>query len=135
MKVIAKDFFTYQLNYASIAAAGSAFESINIQADSDFQLHKLAYFADLAGGAQTYSSRVIPLVTVLITDSGSGRQLMDSAVALPTIFGVEGIPFILPQPKIFSARSTITVTLANYSAATAYLVRLSFIGIKVFRAG
>lgn len=131
--ILGKDFFVYNIDYPSIAAGASASGSINVQADSDFQVQKLTYIADLAGGAQTDSSRVVPLLTVLITDSGSGRQLMDRAVPITAIFGTGQIPFILPQPKIFIARSTVTVSVANYSAATAYLVRLSFIGTKIFR--
>lgn len=130
---VAKDFFVYDLDFASIAAGASASGSINIQADSDFQVQKLTYMADLVGAAQTDGSRVIPLMTILITDSGSGRQLMDRAVPVPAIFGTGEIPFILPQPKIFIARSTVTVAIANYSAATPYLLRLAFIGTKIFR--
>lgn len=130
---ILKDFFVYQEDFSAIANGATASGNINIQADSDFVVQKLTYFADIAAAVQTDSSRVIPLVSVLVTDTGSGRNLMESALPISNLFGTGEIPFILPQPKMFLARSTITVTLANFSAATTYNVRLSFIGYKIFR--
>lgn len=128
-----KDFYVYQEDFSGLAAGASQTGNVNIQADSDFVVQKLAYAADIAGAAQTDSGRVIPLVTVLITDTGSGRQLMESSVPIPSLFGTGELPFILPQPKLFLARSTINVTVANYSNATTYNLRVSFIGYKVFR--
>ena len=119
----------------ALAAAASATGSVTIQADSDFMLQKLTYFADIAAAAQTDSTRVIPLITVQITDSGSGRNIFETAIPVPSIYGTGELPFILPTPKLFSARSTINVTVANFDAASAYNLRLSFIGYKVFYKG
>lgn len=129
----AKDYFIYEVDFASIAANASSTGQINVEADSDFVWQKACYFADVAGAQQQQSTREIPLCSVLITDSGSGRQLMNSAVPLTAMFGTGDLPFILPQPKIFVARSTISVQVANFSAATTYRIRLSFIGTKQFR--
>jgi hypothetical protein len=128
-----QDYYTYQVNFASIAAGASASGSFQVQADSDFKWLKATCMADLAGVAQTVSAQVIPLVTINITDTGSGRQLMSAPVPIWNMFGTGQIPFILPVPRIFKARANVAITLANYSAATAYLVRLSFIGTKVFQ--
>ena len=127
------DFFVYEEDFSSLASGATSTGTINIQADSDFVLQKFTYFADLAAAAQTDSGRVIPLATVLITDSGSGRNLMESALPISNIFGTGDLPFILPQPKLFLARTTITVVLTNFSASSTYNIRLSFIGYKVFR--
>lgn len=132
---IAKDFYIYEEDFSSLAANTSTVGNINIQADSDFMLQKLTAFADIAGAAQTANNRVLPLATMQITDSGSGRNLFEEAVAIPAIMGTGELPFILPTPKLFPARSTIQVTVANFSASTTYNVRLSFIGYKVFRTG
>jgi hypothetical protein len=128
-----KDFFVYALSFSALAAGTNATQNLTIQADSDFILQKLTYEADLAAAAQTDSGRIIPLCSVLIVDSGSGRQSMNIAAGLTTLFGTGQIPFILPQPKVFLAQSNISVTLANISAATTYNIRLSFIGVKGFR--
>jgi hypothetical protein len=131
--MILKDFFIYHIDFPSIASGASATDNIQIQADADFETQKLTYFSDIAGAVQTLSTQVVPLVTVLITDAGSGRQLMNVPVSIPELFGDGRIPFILPTPRIFAARSNITFTLANFSAATTYRVRLSLIGTKLFQ--
>lgn len=132
MSRILKDFFIYEVDFSALAFGASSTGNINIQADSDFELQKLCYFADIAAASQTDDLRVIPLVTINITDSGSGRFLSSDAVPVASIFGTGQIPFILPTPKIFSARSTVSIEVANFSAATTYNLRLSFIGAKIF---
>ena len=89
----------------------------------------------LIAAAQTESTRVIPLVTMQVTDSGSGRNLFESPVAVPSLFGTGELPFILPTPKLFSARSTITIAVANFDTAATYNLRFSFIGYKAFDTG
>lgn len=130
--VILRDFFVYEVNFLALLAGTQATGNINIQADSDFELNKLALFADIAGAAQTYETRVVPLVNLQITDSGSGRNLLEPDVPAPNIFGRGELAFILTNPKTFSSKSTITITATNFSAATDYNLRLSFIGTKVF---
>ena len=131
-KYIAKDFFIYQLDFASIASGGTGTGNLSIQADSDFRLEKTVYFAAYVAASQTDSSRVIPLVTALITDTGSGRQLSSAAVPIPSMFGIAQDPFIWETPHIFGARSTLTVNLANFDGANPYVIRLSFIGTKLY---
>lgn len=128
-----KEFFTYELDFAAVANGSSASSSFNIQADSDFVLQKLAYFADIAAAAQTANTRVIPLMTTVITDTGSGRQLMSAAVPVVSLFGTGELPFILPTPRLFQARSNVSVTVANFDAAATYNLKLSFIGYKQYQ--
>lgn len=131
--VIAKDFFIYAADFTGLASGSSQTQTINIQADSDFVVQKLTFAANVANAGQTDSSRVIPLCSLLITDTGSGRQLSNIPIDLSTLFGTGEIPFILPQPKVFVARSNISLQLANYDAAQTYNVKLSLIGMKLFR--
>ena len=133
--MILKDFFIYGIDFPSIVAGATATDNIQIQADADFETQKLTYFADIAGAAQTLTTQVVPLITVLIVDAGSGRQIMNVATAIPAFFGDGRIPFILPTPRIFAARSNVTFTLVNFSAATTYRIRLSLIGTKLFQTG
>ncbi|MDE2019680.1 MAG: hypothetical protein KGJ13_05045 [Patescibacteria group bacterium] len=130
-----EDFFIYEIDASALAAGGVFNGNIQILADSDFRWTKFAGFADIAGAAQTDSGRVIPLVTVNIVDTGSGRNLMSSAVPWGAYIGSGTLPFILPVPRIFKARTNIAVTMTNYSAATTYNLRLSFIGSKIFQLG
>lgn len=128
-----QDYFVYESEALALAAGASANDTINIEADSDFVLQKLAYFADIAAAAQTASSRVIPLVTVQITDTGSGRQLMQNPIPVPSIFGTGELPHILPNPRLFMANSTIQVAYTNFDAASTYNLRLAFIGYKSYQ--
>lgn len=129
---LAQDVFTYEVDFTALAAGAPQSSSIQIENSSDFLWQKATFFADIAAAAQTQSGQVLPLATVLLTDSGSARQLMNSAVPIPNMFGVGYSPFILTVPKKFLARSSITVAVTNFSAATTYNIRLSFIGVKLF---
>lgn len=128
-----KDFYIYETQYDALAAGTSQSDNFTVEADSDFMLHKLSYFVDIAAAAQEEATRVIPLVTALITDTGSGRQLSAGAIPVPSYFGSGRLPFILPMPKMFLARSVVQVQVENFSASTEYNVKLSFIGYKIFR--
>lgn len=125
------DHFIYTARVQGIAAGASASALINIEANSDFVWLKTAYAADIAGAAQTDSNRVIPLARVSITDSGSGVNLQNVPVAIPSLAGHEGLPLNLGQPRTFSANSNISLTFSNYSAATTYAnLEINFIGYR-----
>jgi len=135
-RYLAKDFFTYQINTVAIAAGVSAPGSVTLDSDADFLWQKGAYFMDVAAGAQTNATRVVPLITITVTDATSGRTLMNAPVPLASLFGTGQLPFILPTPRLFPAKATISITVANFSAATTYgIPRVSFIGTKLFRRG
>lgn len=129
-----RDFFVYRAFVAGpIAAGGTAADQVQIQADSAFEIQKLTMFADIADAAQTEESRVLPLVTVQITDTGTGRQLFAEAVSIPALFGDGRFPFILPTTKLLSPSSVLSFDFANYSAATPYSnLQLLLIGTKIF---
>lgn len=128
--------YAYTFEVASLAAGASSQTSINIESDAKFHWLRCAYFVDLAGAAQTDSSRVIPLVTIQLTDTGSGRQFFDKPIAIPSFFGTGQLPVILPVTQIFAPNSTIKAEFVNFSAATTYAnLRLSMIGFKQFNSG
>ena len=130
-----EEFFTYEINFSALTSGSTQNGNVTIEASSDFRWIKGTYFADIAAAAQTASSRVIPLVTVLITDSGSGQQLSNIATPIVNLFGTGEIPFILPVSRIFSARSNVQVTVTNFDAAVSYNLRLSLIGAKIYKFG
>ena len=128
------EFFCYTTGrLAAITAGGNLDTSIVIQADADFILEKLTYYADLAGAAQTSSTMIVPNVTVLLTASGSGQQLMTSAVPIPALFGNGQLPFILPFPKVLPANSQLQISLVSFEAAVTPRLTLNFLGRKVYR--
>lgn len=129
----ARDFFVYELDFLAVAPGSSSTNSFTVQADSDFLWTSGSYFADVAAAGQTDASRVIPLASLLITDTGSGRQLMNTAVPLSSLFGTGQLPFVLPRQRAFRSNTTVTVTLNNFDAADTYNIRLSLIGEKAFK--
>ena len=134
---VARDFYTYQENFfeADLIAGATVNGSIDIQADSDFVWLKSAFFADISGANQTADDLVIPLCSIQIVDTGSGRNLVESAVPIPSLFGTGQLPFVMPIPRLFFARSTIQLQVTNFNAASAYNLRLSFIGYKAYPQG
>lgn len=130
---VIKDPFTYTATFTGLAAGANSTVNVNIQADADFLIQALTFHANVANAGQTESNFTYPLATVLLTDSGSGRQFMDSDVSIPAMFGNGQFPFVLPQAKLMSARSTLVCKVTNYDAAQTYNIRLNFIGVKLFR--
>lgn len=129
-----QDYFTYVALCPSVIAAASFTANINIEADSTFTVVKTAYFADITGAAQTDSTRVVPLINISISDSGSGRNLQNIPVPIDCIAGRGELPYVWPVPREFKPSSNISVTFQNYSAATTYEnVKFCMLGFKRFR--
>lgn len=128
------DHYIYVAEITSTLNAGAQQTvTINIEADSNFTWVKSAVFASLAGAAQTQATQVLPQVEVQIQDSGSGRLLQNLPVPVSSMAGNGQLPFVLPVPRLFKARSTISFTFTNNSAAENYSVfALSLIGFKTF---
>ena len=128
-----RDFYIYEAETVLIAVGALTNDVINIEADSDFILQKLTYQADVgSGAAQTDATRVIPNVLLQITDTGSGRQLMQNPIPIPSFFGTGRVPFILPNPRLFMRNSTIALAFTSFEAAITPTVRLAFIGYKIY---
>lgn len=132
-----RDFFVYELDFLNLAPGDSATGHIQIQADSDFELQKLTFFAvrlteNASDSLITESSRPLPLASIQITDSGTGRSLFSKPVPIPSIMGDGRIPFILPTTKVFTKNASVVVVVNNFSRITTYDLRLSFIGTKIF---
>lgn len=130
------DWFVYSTgNLGNLNFNGSPINNnIQIEADADFELMKLTYYATLHGKTPPFSTSDIPELTLQIVDSGAGRQLFNQAIPFESIAGKEaGLPFILPQPRLFTAKSTIQITVASISAASQYdNIFVNLIGRKVF---
>ena len=125
--------YIYTASVASLAAAATATDVTNIESDSPFVWIKTAYFADIAGAAQTNDSRVIPLVNVQIVDSGSARQFFDEVQPINSFAGQAGLAAFETVPYLFKPNSSINTTFTNFSAATTYAnLRLSYIGYRVY---
>jgi len=133
------DPFTYTVNFASLGASGTAIGSFLVQNDSAFCITSTTYIitdtSDVAvAELQPFGSGLTTgLVGILVTlsDTGSGRNLMDAGVPIDSIFGIGQRPYFWSVPKFLDPSSTFNTTLQNL-VATARRVRLAFHGYKVF---
>jgi hypothetical protein len=114
------DLTYYETNLVSIVHATSAPSQINIDAGTDFYWVATTYMVDEAAADLDESTFILPLLTVVITDTGSQRQLMNAPLPLVCIAGPGERPYRLILPRLFRANSIIQFNWANYSAATDY---------------
>jgi hypothetical protein len=129
-----RDFYSYTQRFNSFAGVvGETFsQTYQIEADSYFYMNAMSYQASLAEAAVTHATNVIPLVTAVMFDSGSGRQLMANPTPLNCIMAeMGGSPFRLPKPRRFAPTSQITLTLTNFSAND-YDIYITLSGFKVY---
>ena len=136
----ARVFFDYESDSLPVAPNGiapgvSVQESFNIAGDSDFFWTKFAATAlGTPANAATYT--FAPAVSILITNTTTGRQYSSSSVPLPNLAGNGQFPFILPQITWWQAKSTIQIQLQNLSADVTYSnILLTFHGVKAFPMG
>ncbi len=128
-----KSFFVYTLSLGALVSGATATDSVNIENDSQFLWTKTSIFADIAGAPQTQDSRVLPLIKLQLTDTGSARQFFDEAQPIINIAGSGEFPQILPSPFIFSNNASINASFTNFSAATDYAnITLSLIGFRIY---
>jgi len=131
-----KTYFAYEVDTSSaLNAAGSATLTFNIAGDSDFFWTKFQAFALVGGVATTRLADQLPAVTMLVTNTTSGRQYSSLPNPLPNVSGTGSLPFILPQITLWEAKSTISVQLANIGDANYSAIYLTFAGVKAFLAG
>lgn len=118
-----------QLTDAQLTVTGQ----IQLQNDADFELLSIQQMTDIAGALQTDSTRILPLATIELEQSGTGNDIMPQPVPLPSIAGDGRLPYLLPETWIWPGGGTISVTLARYAVAgTNYNIRLSFHGRKLY---
>jgi hypothetical protein len=123
-----EDFFIYTVKLGTLAAAGTAQTSFQIQADSSFELVAITAQADLANAS------VIPTqIAIQIADAGSGRNLSNVPVPLGNIAGTGTFLHILPVSRRFVSNSQVNIFAVNNDTASTFtLTEVSLIGRKIF---
>ncbi len=121
------DIMFYTTNVQGLASTAPNGQSL-IQIDSgvDFFWVASTYQADIAGTAQTESTMVIPLVNVLINDTGSRKNLMNIPMPISAIAGFGERPYRLIRPRLFRASSTINFTWTSIVAVGTTYTNLFF---------
>lgn len=126
----AKDFFIYSVEWTELAASETETQDIAIESDSDF----LIVAANCVAYASDAPETAVPQKPFLVTifDNGSGRRLMNRATHLDNFIGTGQLPGYWPFPKLVPRASTVSTTLANLDTQNAYVVKLSYLGFKIF---
>jgi hypothetical protein len=134
-----EDYFFYAATVTGLqSTAASATSIINIDADSDFLCTALSYQAVITtaglGALVTEATNVIPVVTLQINDTGSGKSLMNQPVPLGSIAGDGKRPYRLPRPRVFQSNATVQLNwLAYVVAGTIYQINFVMHGIKQYK--
>lgn len=119
----------------SLAAAATATVNIAIDASAPFLIVSQSYYANTNNAAANRQTTPVPDVVVLLTDTGTGRTLMDQAAPVDAIFGSGQFPYILPEPKLMQANSQLAVQATNRDAAAGFNLYFCFNGYKLFKYG
>lgn len=123
--------YGYNLTFTGLAAGTSATQTLNVAANADFIITNVHHRANVAAAGQNVSTKVAPLVRMLVTDSGSNEQFTNSAVDLENYSTNGNIINLLPYPRIVSGRSTLTVQLTSYEASQTLGIDIFFEGVLV----
>jgi hypothetical protein len=129
------DYFWYSTRISGISSAAPAATGIiNLDADSNYYCCALTYFADIAGAAVAESTWILPLVTLNIVDSGSGKALMNAPQIIPAIMGDGKRPYRLVRPRVFMANASIQFSFnAGFMAAgVTYNISVTLHGYKIY---
>ena len=129
--------YSYGLTFTALAPATTATQQLSIAANADFVFCEIAATGNVANAGQTVSTQTQPLCRILITDTGSNDQYMNTAISLANYasIGPSGPTGELYWPRMISGRSALTVQLTNYDAAQTYVVDVSLNGVlcRVYR--
>jgi len=132
---VPQDWFSYPLTFGTLAPAASLTQTIQIDASADFYLTQIEQVTMVSGTTTvpTSGTENLPLVTLLLNDGGSNRNLMQAGVLIPHITGDGRWPHYLRHPRLFARNSTITVTITSVDGTNTYsAIYLNFEGFKTY---
>lgn len=115
---------------STLGVSGSDTQRFTIDTDADVLLTHLTY--DVRDGAATATIITDPNISVIITLSSSGRQLMNAGTPLTNLGGNGRQVSKWAAPKFLDAGTTFSVALTN-NVAAAMRAKLTFHGFKLFR--
>ena len=128
------DLFFIIFTIGNLAAGATYNTSQTVPQDSRFEWMRSTWFGNLHGGTPPFSDSIQLNVNIFITDSGSGRQLMNAPIPIPMLSGIGKLPFINPTSRIFNATSTIQISGANFDATSQFdNIFFLMLGRKIYR--
>ncbi len=131
---VSREPYAFPVTFANLTAGQTGIQgSFFVDASSPFMLVQQNYqCAPYAVTVMTEATRLIPNVTVSITEQSSNRNWQSAAVPVSSIFGTGENPWFLPQPRLIPANTTVSMTVNNFDGAQAYNLILSFIGFRLY---
>lgn len=136
-KLIGKDVYTYALTWtvAELTAGANIPKNVTIENDADFLWTKAQYFATInSTAALTVQTTPVPQANFNWRDTSSSQQIFNIAIPISAFWGSGQLPYILPEPKILTMQTSISIDVTNVHATEAYNLTLAMTGIKLFRA-
>lgn len=128
-KIVDIEYFTYNTTTGPINAGGVAQSIIQIQSDSDFVVQYMSGVATVAG--TTFYN---PLISVQITDTGSGKTLFSNPALMNLVMGSQGFPFVLSAPRVFAPNTNVKFDFVNRGVTNYTSVDVSMIGARIYYA-
>ena len=123
--------YAYELAFTTLASGDTQTGTIQIQANADLVLTS-PRFRCVQDSTDAALRDVVPEIKLLLTDSGSQQQLMNTGVDISTYFGQIGrAPYDLMYPRIISGRSAMVIQAQNYGTVTYERLELTFAGVLV----
>ena len=98
--------YSYTVTFLALAQATTQTAQLPITANSDFILTGLKHRAQISV-AQTNSSKTVPFVRVLISDSGSNELFTNAAIDLENYSTNGGDSRDLPYPRFIQGRTAL----------------------------
>lgn len=114
----------------TLAPGATAIAQVQIEQDSAFEWNLTTI---TASDNATDAALNPPNISVQIIDSSTGRKLSNDPVPVSLIAGTGKFPYVLPFPRRFMPKSTVTVSFTNFDTAKTYkLIQLNMVGRKLF---
>lgn len=129
-----KDWYSYQAAFAAVANGVPQSTTITIEQDSDFWITSLQQFTATSAATPTESTEILPMILIMVIDSGSGRQLFSSPIPLTSVAGNGQRPHYLRYPRLVRRSSSLQVSVLSYDPTTASygFVKVIFEGFKQY---
>lgn len=130
-----RDIFFQEMDVAALDSGDTASTSFTVQNDANWLWQGGTYICNLQtpAGELTEATNIVPEVSFTLLDQTSGRQLMQTYVPVPNVFGRGELPFYLPTPRFFRANTQVTFNFLNYGAEDYANLKLTMIGTKFFK--
>jgi len=123
--------FKYSSVSLALAAGATANATIVIKENTAFALSRIVGWSFLSPATHA----TLTQVTVMLTDQGSGRTLMDRKLPLEILNGFSAYPQWEPIPHVFAGNSAIGVEITSLEAANAAVVYLVLYGVHMYNKG